>query len=114
MLVLGLKIKRGLYLFRSFFNLCSTTSMKSPSREYLNYVAGRRSILKNNHYTYYPWRFYTRITPRTPSDRFLVFDVNILGDMTGQDREFGPNSAELHRNDPQLFIYCKDRLNNIR
>ena len=48
--VLGVKLKRGLYVLWLIFRigLCSVTSMGSSCQDLLNFVAEHRSSLKNN------------------------------------------------------------------
>jgi len=54
--VLGMKLKRGLYVFWSFFkiDLCSATWMGSSHWNLFNDIAERRAILKNVQNTFYP------------------------------------------------------------
>jgi len=60
--VLGVKLKRGLYVFWLFFkiDLCSATSMESSPRDLSNDVAERGSILNNNQNTHYSLIFLGR------------------------------------------------------
>jgi len=62
--VLGMKPKRGWYVFWLFFKigLCSSTSMESSRRDLSNDVAEHGPILKNNQNTYHS-RF--GFTPKT-------------------------------------------------
>jgi len=57
--VLGVKLKRALYVFWLFYNidLGSDTSMESSRRDLLNYMAEHRPILKNKQNTHYPLLF---------------------------------------------------------
>ena len=74
----GMKPKRGWYVFRLFFKISprSSTSMEISRRDLFNDMAEHRQILKNNQNTYHPRFSFTLKSSVAFPEMGFVFTVN--------------------------------------